>query len=377
MTNIGIECESIEGSESWGVGRIVKNLLQEISRRSELASEFRFFLYFKSGIPDLEFLNNPIFVKKNIGPSSFSLYYYVFLPVKLWFEGLDLMFFPNYMLPLIFRGRSLVMLTEDIHYEIAAGTLPLRYKLAYKIFAGWWAACHATKIMAISETSKKEVARLFKINPDRITANPLGVDPPQKIPDTRPEARSTSYILYIGQAFPRRHLRETLLAFELLSPQFPDLKLIAVGKDKYNPPVIEKLKNDINTRLGRNAIIHKEYVSEKELGELYAGARVAIYVSSKEAFGLPPLEALGYGVPAVVADQPVTREIFGSHAFFARPELVEGLETYTPKSIAAAMAEGLTDETKRQEIKNAREGILAKYTWQKHADRFLQIITRP
>ena len=50
------------------------------------------------------------------------------------------------------------------------------------------------------------------------------------------------YILYVGQAFPRRHLRETLLAFEKISPQYLDLKFIAIGNDKYNPPIIEKLR---------------------------------------------------------------------------------------------------------------------------------------
>ncbi|MDO8669614.1 MAG: hypothetical protein Q7K65_04950, partial [Candidatus Buchananbacteria bacterium] len=266
MLKIGIECESIEGPESWGVGRIVKKLLEEISRRPELANEFRFFLYFKSHIPNLPYLNNPIFVKKIVGISSFSLYYYLFLPIKLWFRRLDLMFFPNYMLPIIFRGKSLVILTEDIYYEINSGTLPWRYKLAYKIFAGWWAARHATKIMAISKTSKNEMGRLFKINPERIIVNTLGIDPPKKITGNW-KLETGNYILYIGQALPRRHLRETMLAFEQLvsQPKTYNLKpitcLIAVGKDKYNPPIIEKLKNEINSRLGRDAIIYKDYVS--------------------------------------------------------------------------------------------------------------------
>ncbi|MBI2063422.1 MAG: glycosyltransferase family 4 protein [Candidatus Yanofskybacteria bacterium] len=400
MLKIGIECESIEGPESWGIGRIVKKLLEEISRRPELANEFRFFLYFKSRIPDYPWLNSPIFVKKavfnhsqileNLRMNSFSLYYYIFLPIKLWFEKLDLMFFPNYMLPIFFKGRSLVILTEDIYYEINSGTLPWQYKLAYKIFAGWWAARHATKIMAISETSKKEVSRLFNIDSARIVANQLGVDHPKPVtPEPSPSASYgassyTSYILYIGQAFPRRHLRETMLAFELIAGQFPDLKLIAVGKDKYNPLLLENLKNGINRRIGREGIIYKEYVPENELHQLYAGAKLLIYVSSKEAFGLPPLEALGYGVPAVVSDSEINHEIFGDNAFFVCPEdvrlssveaLVEGLKTITPDSITTAIAEGLTDDIKREQIKKSAERILEKYTWQGFTDRFLNLVS--
>ena len=378
LLKIGIECESIE-DQSWGVGRIVKKLLEEISQRPELQKEFKFFLYFKSKIPDLPYLNDPIFIKKVIGTPSFSLYYYLFLPIKLWFEGLNITFFPNYMLSPFFHGKSLVMLTEDIYYEINSGTLPFRYKLAYKIFAGWWAARHATKIMAISETSTREISKLFKINPNRITVNQLGIDVPQI---TNYESRVTSdYILYVGQAFPRRHLKETMLAFEIITDSTKParmtlalqgsslrfLRLIAIGKDKYNPPIIEKLVKKINSRLGHDGIIYKGYVSEEELEKLYAGAKALVYVSSKEAFGLPPLEALARGTVPVVADGAVTREIFGNNAFFAN-------NSDSPKAIAEAIKMALTDEQKRREIIRSAPEILAKYTWQKHTDKFLNII---
>jgi glycosyltransferase involved in cell wall biosynthesis len=389
LIRVGIECESIE-DQSWGVGRIVKKLLEEISRRPELQKEFRFFLYFKSKIPNLPYLNSPIFVKKIIKlpliPPSFSIYYYLLLPIKLYFEKLDLMFFPNYMLPIIFKGKSLVILTEDIYYEFKQGVLPRRYKLAYRIFANW-AAKRATKIMAISGTSKSELTKLFGIKPERIAVNQLGVDALPVVPKSQiliPNEISSSkfpaqkeignwkleignYILYIGQAFPRRHLRETMLAYEKIAPRFPGLKLIAVGKDKYNPPVVEELKNEINRRLGYDGIIRKDYVPEEELQKLYAGARALVYVSSKEAFGLPPLEALAHGTVPIVADTAVAREVFGDAAFFVK-------DTDSPDSIAQAIAEGLMNDKKREKIKSSAGEILQKYTWSAHTDRFIGIV---
>ncbi len=380
MLKIGIECESIEDRETWGVGRIVKKLLEEISKRPELQKEFKFFLYFKSKIPDLSYLDNPIFIKKIIGIPSFSLYYYLFLPIKLWSEGLDMVFFPNYMLSPFFRGKSLVMLTEDIYYEINSGTLPFRYKLAYKVFAGWWAARHATKIMAISETSKREISNLFRIAPERIVVNHLGVDQPMPL-TTNYSLPTTNYILYIGQAFPRRHLRETMLAFEIIADSAKParmtlalqgsslqlLRLIAIGKDKYNPPIIEKLVKKIKGRLGYDGIIYKEYVSEEELEKLYAGAKALIYISSKEAFGLPPLEALARGTIPIVTDSAITREIFGDNAFFVNNQ-------DNPEAIAETIKIALTDEQKRREIIRSAPEILARYTWQKHTDKFLNIV---
>ncbi|MDP2647696.1 MAG: hypothetical protein Q8P35_00410, partial [Candidatus Yanofskybacteria bacterium] len=63
MLKIGIECESIE-NDSWGIARIINKLLEEIASRPELQKEFKFFLYFKSKVPNYAYLNNPIFVKR-------------------------------------------------------------------------------------------------------------------------------------------------------------------------------------------------------------------------------------------------------------------------------------------------------------------------
>lgn len=378
MIKVGIECESIEETQTWGVARGINKLLEELSRRPELGNEFKFFLYFKERIPDYPYLRNPIFVKKIVRlplvPTSFSLYYYLYLPIKLWVDRLDAMYFPNYMLPLIFRGKSLVTLTEDVHYEIKNHQLPFRYRLAYSVFSNW-AAKHATRIMAISETSKKEVARVFKISPQRIVANPLGVDirNPAKNYNLKPityNLKPKTYFLYVGQAFPRRHLRETILAFEKISPEFPELKLVAVGADKYHPPVIENLAAQVNQRAGREVVVHYDYVGDDELAALYANAKALVYVSDREAFGLPPLEALSYDTVPVIAETEINREIYGDNAFFVKP----GLATAPVDKITEAIRQALTDEPKRQQIAAAAPAIVSRYTWPAHANRFLKII---
>lgn len=391
MTKVGIECESIEETQTWGVARGINKLLEELSRRPELGNEFKFFLYFKRRIPDYPYLGNPIFVKKIVRlpflPCSFSIYYYLLLPIKLWFEGLDIMYFPNYMLPLVFRGQSLVVLTEDIYYEMK-GTLPFRYKLAYRIFSNW-AAKHATQILAISEASKREVARVFKISPERVIANPLGVDirTPAKSHNPQPKTcnlKPKTYLLYVGQAFPRRHLRETILAFEKVLPEFPELKLVAIGTDKYNLPIIKELVAQVNQRAGREVVVHYDYVSDDELTAWYANAKALVYVSDREAFGLPPLEALSCGTVPVVAETRINREIYGDNAFFIKPDplTVPASSVLFPerslpyeKGIAQAIRQVLTDGQKCRQIAAAAPDIISGYTWPAHTDRWLQIIS--
>lgn len=370
MKTIGIECEQLE-SQSWGIGRIIAKTLQEIANRPELQKEFRFFLYFKSEVPDLPYLKNPIFhtevIWQPLPRHSFVLYYYVFLPLKLWFSGLDAMFYPNYMLPIIHPPfiKSLVLLTDDIYYEMRSPQQKFEHRLAYRVF-GYWAVWFATKFMALSEASKKELVRLFGIQPERIIANHLGVTRPTSGEGVAPHSRP--FILSAGQSFPRRHMKETLLAFETIAPEFPELDFIFIGPDKYNPPILDGMIQEINNRLGMSRIFHLSHVADELLARYYAhGAKLVTYISLREAFGLPPLEALAHGTIPVVAESPLTREIFGDTAFFVP-------DANSVQSIADTLRQGLTNETKRKEITESISEIVQKYTWSKHADRFLTII---
>jgi len=365
MKRIGIECESIE-NDTWGIARIITKLLEEIARRPELQKEFKFFLYFKSKIPDYPYLNNPIFHKEIIWQplphKSFVLYYYVFLPMRLWFSGLDLMFFPNYMLPMIQFGTSLVLLTDDIYHEMRSAQQRFHHRLAYWVF-GYWSAWFASRIMAISETSKKELVRLFHINPNRISTNLLAVDTPH-----HGEKKSgRPFILYVGQAFPRRHLKETLLAFERIAPEFPELDFQIVGTDKYAPPLLPQLKDEINKKLGAERVRHVSFATDKDLATQYATAKAVVYISSREAFGLPVLEALAYGSVPVVADNAMSHEVLGEEGFFVKdPDSVE--------SIADTLRDMLTNEAKYAAVRQNAKHITEKFTWKAHADRFIHII---
>ena len=226
--------------------------------------------------------------------------------------------------------------------------------------------------MAISETSRKNIAELYDINEKRIVVNYLGVDFKSKGQQT-----TGDYILFVGQAFPRRHLKETILAFEKLITQqnehpyklenvrVSDFKLIMVGPDKYLEPTINSLVAQVNKQLNREAIIHKDYVKDDELSQLYAGAKALVYVSDKEAFGLPPMEALSFGVPPVIADNELGHELFGEYAFYSKSGEVD--------DIVEAIKQVLTGSEKIQKIKNFGPEFVKKYNWKSFTDKFLDV----
>ena len=383
MIKIGIECENLEDPKSrWGIGKITLNLLKEFAKNPEWHKKYKLYLYFKSRVPDDEVLKNPIFVKRMLGFPSFNIFYHILMPLRAMVDRVDWMFFPAYQLPPLYFGKSVVVLTEDAYYEYKYGDLPFRYKLSYRIFTNW-AAKFATKILSISQTSKKEVAKVYKINPDKIFVAYLGVDMENhksQITNHKQDQNPNflipnSYLLFVGQMFPRRHARETILAFEKLATEhsnilqnvgMSELKLIMVGPDKYKTPTIDPLIAKVNKQLGREAIVHKDYVSNEELTELYAGAKALVYVSDKEAFGLPPMEVLSFGVPPIVMDNELGHELFGEYAFYSKSGNVD--------DITDAIKLALTDTEKGQKIKNSGPEFVKKYNWKSFGNRFLKII---
>ncbi len=364
MYKIGIECENLEDPKSrWGVGAVTLNLLKEYAANPEWRGKYKFYLYFKKNIPDDEVLKDSIFVKRVLGFPSFNIFYHILMPLRAMADGLDWMFFPAYMLPPLYLRKSVVMLTNDVFYEYKSGNLPFRYRLAYRLFTNW-AAIKSTKILAISEFSKKELVKLYGIDPSRIFVSYLGVgESVSKIGNWRLEIGN--YILYVGQMFPRRHARETILAFEKIASEFPGLKLIMVGRDKYSPLVIEKLIKEMNQKLGSERIIHYDYIEKRqEIDKLYAGAKALVYVSDNEAFGLPPVEALSFGAPPLVIDNDLSREIFGEYAFFSKDAEV--------KNIADAIRITLTDKDKIEKIKTSGPEFARKYSWHNFAGKFFK-----
>ncbi len=362
---VGIECENLEDPKSrWGVGHLVLNLLREYAKNPEWQKRFKLFLYFKERVPDDEILKNQIFVKKVLGTRSFNIFYHILMPVRATLDRINLMFFPAYMLPPLYLRKAMVLLTEDVFHEYKGGTLPFKYKLAYRLFTNW-AAIKATRILAISEASKKQISKLYGIKPDKITVARLGVKEPST---TDTASQYGSYILYVGQMFPRRRALESIRAFEKIAPEFPELNFVLVGKDKYNPPVIAKFVAETNKKLGKERVFHFEYIdSDREVEKLYNGAKLFVYISSSEAFGLPPVEAAAHGVPVVVKDSELNHELFGNAAFFVTDEK-------DPDNIAGVLRQGLTDEQKRESFVREYKELIPKLSWQNFAQKFFSSI---
>ena len=140
-------------------------------------------------------------------------------------------------------------------------------------------------------------------------------------------------------------------AIELLSSAFPFRHLVSLGPKLTETPYL---------RVHRSGSL-----SEAEVARLYAEAKFVVFPSFYEGFGLPPLEAMACGTPVVVSDAASLPEVVGDAGLKVPPEDVDGL--------AEALAQLVTDEQQRAQLRQAGLARAATFSWERAAERMLGI----
>jgi glycosyltransferase involved in cell wall biosynthesis len=229
-----------------------------------------------------------------------------------------------------------------------------------------WSARRARIVATDSAFSRDEIVRFLGLPAGRVRVVPLGVDPPPA-PAT-PVAREP-VVLYVGSIFARRHVDVLVRAFvRHVAPAVPAARLEIVGEPRLHPPQdptawVAGAPADVRGRVSFRA-----YVDEPTLARLYARASAFAFLSDYEGFGLTPLEALAAGVPPVVLDTPVAREVYGPGAV----RVADG--PHLEAELGAALVALLTQEAARRRVLDHRTAVLGRYDWRATAARTLALL---
>ena len=171
-------------------------------------------------------------------------------------------------------------------------------------------------------------------------------------------------VLFVGSIFNRRHVPELVEGFARLARAHPDARLEIVGENRTSPHV--DLAGTVRAAGLHDCIQLRSYVTDHELHALYAGARAFAFLSAYEGFGLTPLEAMAAGLPVLLLDTPVAREICGDAAMYVkRPD---------PTLIEDALTTLLFDARERQRLREAADRLLEKYSWTECARQVLKVL---
>ncbi len=219
----------------------------------------------------------------------------------------------------------------------------------------------AAQILVDSEFVRKEVINHYGISPEKVTTTLLGVSAefkPQSAEQCAAVLQSYGleygqYILAVGTLEPRKNLSTVIAAFaqlpEALRRRFP---LVIAGMngwgDHGHSDYLEKL-------IARGAARLVGYVPQPLLPALYAGARMLVYPSLYEGFGLPPLEAMACGVPVIASNRASLPEVVGSAGILVEP-LDDG-------QIATHMQRLCEDHRLHAELNAAGQERATRFTW--------------
>jgi glycosyltransferase involved in cell wall biosynthesis len=165
-------------------------------------------------------------------------------------------------------------------------------------------------VFTVSEFSKAEIIRYFDIEAAKINVVYNSVS---DLPVPEPvRAMQSDYILVVGSIDKRKNIFNLVSAFQSITNR--DLKLVIAGD---NNPIFS---NEGNEELSKHKdIIFTGRVTDQELANLYAGAKLFVYPSLYEGFGIPPLEAMSYGCPTLVSDIGSLREVCGDASLYVNP----------------------------------------------------------
>lgn len=178
----------------------------------------------------------------------------------------------------------------------------------------------ADKLIAISKSTKRDILKFYpSISPEKIRVIHHGFDPrlfegnTNLTPLKQYGLEAKSYLLYVGALQPRKNLIVLLEAFELEKKRHPRMKLVLVGEKAW---LWQETLAIVEKHPFRKDIILTGKVSFSVLSSLYLGARVFIFPSLYEGFGIPVLEAMAAGVPVICANNSSLPEAGGDAALY-------------------------------------------------------------
>lgn len=371
---IGIDARAIYRNLD-GIGRYSLNLIKalaKIDRKNE-------YVIFRNRLFNETIVNSPNFREVRIGFPSLSLRTGFFLGHLVKKENVDIFHSLFFIAPL-WGIDNLVVTVHDLMALNFPGFFSGRNFLASKyayLFHKYMiprAVSLSKKLIAVSNNTRVDLERSFDLDAYRVSVIHEAADPIfQKIEDT--ETLETyrrksalgglpeNFILYVGNTKPYKNILTLLKAFKLFKAALDtDYSLVIAGKkDRFHQTTFQTAKE-----LG--LLPHIKFVDnfmEKELPLLYNLAKLFVFPSYYEGFGLPPLEAISCGTPVIASNRASLPEVLGESAILIEPDDAEGF--------AKAMKDVLTDEDLRKQMSQKGIKQSKKFSWEKTAKETLNV----
>ena len=287
----------------------------------------------------------------------------------------DILFIPAHTIPVVRNPKIKTIVT--IH-DLGSNYLAAYHQFPHKIYLNWSTLISvkfATHLIAVSQSTKKDIINQFGAKQDKISVIYEGVDLSRFKPEnsklkiTRVLKKykiQNPYILFVGTIQPRKNLVRLIQAFSQLIEIYKEpINLVIAGKPGWLYEEIYRVAKEPQVA---NKVKFLNYISEEDLPPLYSGASLFAFPSLYEGFGLPVLEAMACGTAVLTSKVSSLPEVGGKAAFFVDP--------YNLDEIKKGMYQIITDNNLRKTLISKGVEQVRKFSWEKAAKETLKVFEK-
>jgi len=351
----------------YGIGTYVRNLLRHLARLDDY-TEYIVLCRDEDRAFAAELGENFRAVPERSG--GYSLREQWALPLDLRRERADLFHAPHYVLPPLTPCRSVVTIHDCIHLRFPQ-YLSNRLGYAYARTSMWFATHRAARVLTVSEASKRDILEYFDVPESKITVIYNAIDerfseepPADEVMRVRERYQlNDPFILYAGNIKPHKNLERLIEAFHIIRKgELEFVKLLIIGDEisKY-----AALRRTVHRYKLHKHVRFFGFVPDATLAILYRLARVFVFPSLYEGFGLPPLEAMASGTPVITSNVSSLPEVAGDAAMLIDP--------YQTDAIAGAMRRVLMDDRLRDDMRERGLARAREFSWGRSVRRVREI----
>jgi glycosyltransferase involved in cell wall biosynthesis len=273
---------------------------------------------------------------------SFNAPILYFKPHVTTVHDLTLVDFKNY------RGASWRKLLYDLKYQ--AMRLGLRVSTR-----------SSRALITPTEYGKQDLVRRHYAPASRVHAIYEGAPHLPAETTDRPPI-SGEYLLCVGNFYPNKNLARLIEALPSLRQHYPQLKLVLVGRPDVFGAELQQLAKQ---RGVGEAVVLPGFVTDAQLASYYQHAKLYVFPSLSEGFGLPALEAMARGLPVAAAEATCLPEVLGDAAVYFNPQ--------EPRDIAQVLLEVLANPKQLAALKQAGLKRVGEFSWKSMAEQTLAI----
>ena len=265
-----------------------------------------------------------------------------------------------------------LLVIHDLAFEHFPEHLPFKFRYYLQKFTPKFAQ-KAKHIISVSTFSKNDLIETYGVPEEKISivyngANdlykPLSFEERQKVKDEY--AQGSEYFVFAGALHPRKNVLALLEAFTFFKKkQRSNMKLLIIGRIAWNA---EQIQSKLQNHPFKEDVLHYDYMQVEELSKVIGAAYALTFVSIFEGFGIPILEAIKCHVPSICSNTSSMPEVAGNTAILVNPSDIE--------EIGNAMRTLYKDEQYRSQLKDNCNSQGEKFSWDKSAIDFYEVIKR-